>query len=163
MGKELSRKYHIFFWQGYAEEPVHISALLKICLLSFSQQYDKNLLMCQDESLGVRIGKSETGSFGWRTLEFPVHYFPWVVHKESLDVTIATISFPNGKLGQGAALGWGICLWCKGDTFHNVFCWKVYTSAGPTLGNTGKWFFSNICLYWNHSSSLLPLPRGVIL
>lgn len=83
--------------------------------------------------------------------------------KKSLDVTIATISFPNGKLGQGAALGWGICLWCKGDTFHNVFCWKVYTSAGPTLGNTGKWFFSNICLYWNHSSSLLPLPRGVIL
>lgn len=60
MGQELPRKYRIFSWQGYVEEHVHISAILEIYLLSFSQQYVKNLVMCQDESLGVRTGKSET-------------------------------------------------------------------------------------------------------
>lgn len=36
MGQELPRKYQIFFQQGYAEEPMHISAMLKrsTCYLS---------------------------------------------------------------------------------------------------------------------------------
>lgn len=162
MGKNYPERTVSSFGKFTLSSCAHLCNSQEIYLLSFSQQYDKDLLVCQDGGLGLRNGKSETRSFSWRTLGCLSILVPWVAHKKPLEAALVTM-FPRGETGADRQSR-GMCLWWRGEIFHNICCWKVYTLAGPALGNAGKWFFGNIYSFWNGSSSLLlPLPRGVIL
>lgn len=74
-------------------------------MLCFSQQYDKDILIFQCESLGVKTEKSEIKSFGGRALGSLNILFL----QKTLAAAVITVSFANEKLGQRGRVGVG-CL-----------------------------------------------------
>lgn len=75
MGKNYPERTVSSFGKFTLSSCAHLCNSQEIYLLSFSQQYDKDLLVCQDGGLGLRNGKSETRSIS----NFYLKNNDWVV------------------------------------------------------------------------------------